>query len=232
VPGLLSAFREHLGPRRRASVKRWFAPAIRGDLTRLGRFYGTDKASPKHLYTPFYEEHLRHLKRERIHLLEIGIGGYDEGPGAGGGSLRMWRTWLPRAHIVGIDLGPRDFREPRITTVVGDQADRAFLTRLAAEQGPFKVVIDDGSHVSEHVRITFETLWPLLPAGGIYAIEDLATSYLEGFGGGPPGTAGTSVEMLKDLVDATQLGDIAQMHLYPQLAVLVKGRCPMVTTDG
>jgi hypothetical protein len=222
MAALLSALRDRIGPRGRASLKRWIAPMVRGDLTRLGRLYGTDKAYAKHLYTPFYEEHLRHLKRQRIRLLEIGIGGYEGGLNAGGSSLRMWRTWLTRAHIVGVDLGPRDVREPRITTVEGDQTDREFLKRLVDEMGPFQVVIDDGSHVNEHVRITFETLWPLLPPGGVYAIEDLATSYREEFGGGPPGTPGTSIEMLKDLIDATQHGHIAQMHVYPQLALLFK----------
>lgn len=218
-----AATRARLGPRRVASAKRLVAPVLLGDLTRLGRWFGTDKAGPKHPYTQHYERHLRHLRRRPVRLLEIGIGGYGGGLHAGGGSLRMWRSWMPKAQIVGVDLAPRDFRERRIRTFTGDQTDRVFLEQLIRDQGPFDVMIDDGSHVNEHVRATFRILWPLLPPGGIYVIEDLATAYDPVFGGGPPGTPGTSVELLKELVDRMyEDGDVAALAVYDQIAFVTK----------
>ena len=204
-----------------ARAKRWVATLFRRNLTLLGRWYGTNKAAGHQMYTPMYHRHLAHLRRQSIRLLEIGIGGYDAGLQSGGSSLRMWRTWMPKSRIVGLDLDPRDFGEPRVTTCVGDQTDRAFLRELVTREGPFDVVIDDGSHMSDHIRTSFETIFPMLNAGAIYVIEDLHCSYDPTFGGGPPGTPGTSVEMLKELLDSPTIGgDVRAVHVYPKIAFL------------
>lgn len=223
MAGIRAKLGRQLGPARTAAIKRGLAPAMMGDLTRLGRWYGTNKALDKQLYTPYYERHLRSLRRQPVRLLEIGIGGYSAGPASGGGSLRMWRTWMPKGLIIGIDLESRAFNEPRIVTYAGSQADPEFLRKVEADAGPFDVVIDDGSHMSEHIQQSFLVLWPLLKAGGMYVIEDLGTSYMSEFGGGPPGTPGTSVEMIKDLLDSpTQGGDVAAVHMYPHIAFIEK----------
>lgn len=206
-----------------ARAKRWLAPLCFGDLTRLGRWYGTNKASSKQLYTPLYELHLGRMRRHRLRLLEIGIGGYGAGLQSGGASLRMWRSWMPRAEIVGIDIEPRHLNEPRISTAVGDQSDEIFLRDLCRRSGPFDIVIDDGSHRSDHICASFRFLWPLLQPGGVYVIEDLGTSYLSDYGGGPPGTAGTSVEMVKGLLDSPTLdGDVAAVHMHPHIVFIEK----------
>jgi hypothetical protein len=50
------------------------------------------------------------------------------------------------------------------------------LTRLASN-GPFSIIIDDGSHVPSHQWKTFTYLWKSLAPGGLYIIEDVETSY-------------------------------------------------------
>jgi cephalosporin hydroxylase len=55
------------------------------------------------------------------------------------------------------------------------------------------VVIDDGSHRSEHILATVAHLFPLLPRGSLYAIEDTQTSYWAGYGGSTDPAAPTSV---------------------------------------
>ena len=60
---------------------------------------------------------------------------------------------------------------------------QAFLTSVVDEIGPLDIIIDDGSHLNEHVIRTFEILFPLLNEGGIYAVEDLQTSYWPDHGG-------------------------------------------------
>jgi hypothetical protein len=227
VRNVRAALHRRVGPHRVAWLKRMIAPAFRRDLTRLGRWYGTNKASNKQLYTPLYDRHLGPLRRRPLRLLEIGIGGYAGGSQSGGASLRMWRTWMPKSQIVGIDLELRDFGEPRISTFAGSQTDGEFLRRVEATAGPFDVVIDDGSHVSADVLYTFDVLWPRLRPGGVYVIEDLGTSYLAEFGGGPPGTPGTSVEMLKQLIDEpTQGRDVGAVHVYPHIAFIDKRHSP------
>jgi hypothetical protein len=228
ILGTRDAIRQRLGPEQVARIKTTVAPLFGRNLTRLGRWYGTNKASEKQAFTRVYEHHLRHRRREPLRILEIGIGGYDGGPRSGGSSLRMWRTYFRRAHVVGIDLQPRDLHEPRITTAAGDQTDSRFLHQLDREHGPFDLVIDDGSHVNAHVVTTFGVLWPLLAPGGSYAIEDTQTSYLEEFGGGGPGTRGTSMEMVKRLCDAPNDPEdsVAAVHVHQWLVLIEKRRPP------
>ena len=48
----------------------------------------------------------------------------------------------------------------------GDQSNITFLgTFLEDSGGRFDIIIDDGSHVPDHQRITFETLWPSVVPG-------------------------------------------------------------------
>ena len=170
-------------------------------------------------------------------LLEIGIGGTTSLTGfdtsAGGQSLRMWQDYLPNARIVGIDIARKAVTGARISTEQGDQADVAFLADVARRHGPFDVVIDDGSHLGPDVKASFEALFEHLVPGGIYVIEDSATAYAtwDGFGGGPPGTAGTQMEFLKDLTDHVLrrwwdrdgLGHpISEMHLYDEIVFIYR----------
>jgi hypothetical protein len=225
-----AAIRSHLGPRRIATLKGLTAPLLRRDLDRLGRFYGTNKSSPKHRYTPLYERYLRQRRSEALCILEIGIGGYESG--TGGSSLRLWRTYFPKARVYGIDIHPRDLRERRIETFCGSQADRAFLLDVVRRIGPPDVVIDDGSHRSGDIIASFQTLFPLLTAGGLYVIEDLHCSFQPRYGGGPPGTEGTSVEFLKGMidelagrsVDGPQRDDsmAATLHFHPRIVFIEK----------
>ena len=62
------------------------------------------------------------------------------------------------------------------------------------------VVIDDGSHVMEHIDTTFQTLFPLLREGGTYIVEDLHTAYWSSYGGGYRAPQ-TFIETAKGLVD-------------------------------
>jgi hypothetical protein len=217
--------RDRLGPRRVARAKRAVAPLLRGDLTRLGRFYGTDKAYDHHRYTPLYERHLAHRRRDPLCVLEIGIGGYADG--TGGSSLRMWRTYFRKARIYGVDIEERDLREPRITTFRGSQSDPEFLRGVIDQIGVPDVVIDDGSHRSDDTLATFDVLFPVLAGGGLYVIEDLHTSYRADYGGGPPGTNGTTMERVKRLVDdlarrRVHDGDVAAVHAYPRIVFIEK----------
>jgi hypothetical protein len=43
------------------------------------------------------------------------------------------------------------------------------------------------------------------------------------YGGGPPGTPGTSVEMLKGLLDEPTIGgEVQAVHMYPHIAFVEK----------
>jgi hypothetical protein len=138
----------------------------RRSLDYIGILEGTDKTSLANDYLRHYERILGGLRDAQITLLEIGV--------AEGASLRTWERFLPSAKIVGVDINEacRQFTGGRVTVEIGSQADPLFLSGLAAKYQP-SIVIDDGSHQTAHIFITFEHLFPSLPPGAIYIIEDV-----------------------------------------------------------
>ncbi|HEX5615434.1 MAG TPA: class I SAM-dependent methyltransferase [Acidimicrobiia bacterium] len=218
-----------LGRGRLHPVKRALGRAGRRNLAWLAAVHGSDKGAISHNYVEAYRTHLAPLRRRRVSVLEIGIWQ--------GASLAMWRDYFPRGDIVGIDIEEKDVPGPRITTLVGDQGDVEFLASLE-RFAPFDLVVDDGSHRAEHIVASFGALFPMLRNGGVYVIEDLQTSYHPGYGGGPPGTPGTGIDLVKQLVDAVHRahvrdGDdldvpaaarsaVRAVHVYEKIAFIEK----------
>ncbi|HZV70019.1 MAG TPA: class I SAM-dependent methyltransferase [Saprospiraceae bacterium] len=154
----------------------------RRDLTSLAKIYQTDKWG-KHFYTPVYDHWFRDLRFKPIRLLEIGIGGYAK-PRQGGNSLRMWKHYFPQGIITGIDIHDKtELAEKRIHIYTGDQSDADFLKKVTVLEGPFDIIVDDGSHMQSHIITSFEALFPLMKPGGMYVIEDTQTSYWPKFEG-------------------------------------------------
>jgi hypothetical protein len=179
----------------RAAAGWWY----RNDLNRLAIVFGSDKWG-SHWYTQHYQRYFGPMRRRRLKVLEIGVGGYGD-DAAGAESLRMWKAFFRKSRIVGIDLEDKTrFREDRIDIRVCDQADAAALTGLCDEYGGFDIIIDDGSHLNEHVIKSFQVLFPRLRANGIYAVEDVQTSYWPTWGGGS-GNPKSSMAFFKSLVD-------------------------------
>lgn len=218
-----------------------------GSLTALAKQFGTDKWGKWHRYTPHYERHLGHLRDERFTLLEIGIGGYAREK-QGGASLRMWRSYFPKAQILGLDIEDKSFVDSdRIRTYQGSQADERLLHQIVSDADDLKVIIDDGSHRCEHIRATFDVLYPLLPDDGIYAIEDLQTSYWPRFGGSDDLDASfTSMALVKSLLDDLNWEEftpvdseptyvqshLVALHAYHNLVFLEKGENNEKSADG
>jgi hypothetical protein len=170
------------------SVLKAAYPAYRPILSRLGmieiiarKHANTDKRL--HGYLPYYRRHFHDRRHERIKLLEIGIGGHASRQG--GDSLKIWKDYFPRGEIFGLDLYDKSYlQQPRITILQGDQNDPAVLGEIASRHGPFDIIIDDGSHVSEHIITSFRALFSHLAADGLYVIEDIYLSYEEKYHGG------------------------------------------------
>ncbi|MGA8847711.1 MAG: hypothetical protein WB471_13935 [Nocardioides sp.] len=207
------------------------------DLTELAQEFGTDKFGT-HRYTPRYQQHLEHLRDREFTMLEIGIGGYSR-EGKGGASLRMWKHFFPKAQILGLDIHDKSFvNAPRITAIQGSQVDEALLHRIVEEHGPIEVIIDDGSHRPHHIRETFRILFPLLAPDGIYAIEDIQTSYWPEWGGSEDRQdPTTTLALVKDLVDGLNYEEfvdepyeptysdlhVVGVHAYHNLVIIEKG---------
>ena len=145
-----------------------------GDLDRLAIEADTDKSSKKHDYMRFYEYAFAPYRDKAFTLLELGVGL----PSRRAPSLRTWKAFFPQAQIVGVDIRKvsKDFEEERIAVEIGDASKPRFLKRVAKRWNP-SIIIDDASHFWSHQIIGFRTLFPLLPPGGIYVIEDVHTSF-------------------------------------------------------
>ena len=213
------------------------------NLASLAAAFGSDKHG-SHFYAQHYQTHFEKLRKRKLNVLEIGIGGY-ENPQAGGESLRMWKAFFPHSQIYGIDIfdkSPHD--EKRIRTFQCSQTDRDRLNGIISEIGGVDIIIDDGSHINQHVIETFGILFPLLKDGGIYAVEDTQSSYWENVHGiewgGSKNLAAphTLMNHFKRFVDGLNFEEftmdnfapsyldrnITAMHFYHNLLFVCKGQ--------
>jgi predicted O-methyltransferase YrrM len=136
------------------------------DIDSIGLKYGTDKSSLKHDYLKYYA---KHLPPSVTSLLEIGA--------FKGASLRMWKELYPKARIVCLDLfqDPDNISKAEVEAlgVEAIQGDQGYTQDLARIPGTFDVIIDDGSHRSDHQILSLNYLWNKLNPGGLYVVEDL-----------------------------------------------------------
>jgi hypothetical protein len=163
-------------------------------LDDLAKKYGTDKSSEIHNYCDKYAKYLPFERYDKLNILEIGI--------LDGKSLLTWKEYFYRSNILGIDINPdcKQYEESRISVEIGSQADGNFLSRTWQQYGPFDMILDDGSHMNEHVIYSFQHLWGSVKSGGVYVIEDIGTSYWDEWGGGYLRN-NTSMEYFKKLSD-------------------------------
>ena len=101
------------------------------------------------------------------------------------------------------------------------------------------IIIDDGSHINEHVIETFRILFPRLKDCGIYIIEDTQTSYWVDFGGDSKNLDNpkTMMNFFKSLADSLNNEEflipnyeknyydkkITSMHFYHNMIFIYKG---------
>jgi hypothetical protein len=180
-------------------------------------------------YFPIYEKHFERFRNQSATIIEIGA--------AGGGSLQLWKSYLgPFAQIVGLDIHPgcKKSEEAQIAVRIGDQSDMAFLKSVVEEFGQPDIVIDDGSHVMEHINASFDFLYPRVSKNGVYLVEDLHTAYSKDHNGGQ-GRSGTFIERCKVMIDelhaeywtgkSTEFSaSTRSMHFYDSVVVFERGQ--------
>jgi hypothetical protein len=223
----------------RRTYEKVLSPVFSKDLDALAIIHKTDKWN-KHWYTQHYDTHFRRMRTRKLNILEIGVGGYDS-PHRGADSLRMWKKYFPKSNIFAIDIYDKSkLQEDRIKIYQGSQVDEEFLAKVYKEVGKFDIIIDDGSHINEHVIKTFEFLFPLLEDGGIYVAEDVQTSYWEEYGGDSkdlknPKTMMNYFKSLTDCLNHEEIYNpdykptyfdkhIVSMHFYHNMVFIYKGK--------
>lgn len=233
-----SKFTSHQKSRIKMFFKNIIALFVSHNLTALAKIYGSDKWGG-HFYTPHYQKYFKKFRFKSVQFLEIGVGGYED-PYAGGNSLRMWKKFFPFGKIYAIDIYDKSPQEEwRIKIFKGSQVDVPFLDGMISSVGEFDLIVDDGSHMNEHVIESFKILFPKLKLGGYYVIEDTQTSYWPGYGGDSkdlnhPDTMYTFFKSFIDglnheelMIDGYQKTyydkHIVSMHFYHNMIFIEKG---------
>jgi hypothetical protein len=149
----------------------------------------TDKAPsvgvlpwPSHAYHVAYDRFLGPLRNRRLSMLEIGLG--CDMPKGVGASTFVWRRFLPCANLTILEFNgacAQNHVHLADKMVAGDQSNVADLERAVTAGGPFHVIIDDGGHSMKQQITSLRFLFPRMPPGGIYVIEDLHTSFMSRF---------------------------------------------------
>jgi hypothetical protein len=138
---------------------------------------GSDKFG-RHHYEQYYENWLKPFRsKPNITFLEIGA--------EQGRSLAVWNEYFDNhpQRILGLAYGDKTSELPQavqgmdhVSIQFGDQSNNQTMSSLR-QQGPWDIIIDDGSHVPKHMIYTLFSLWNSVKPGGLYIIEDLETNY-------------------------------------------------------
>lgn len=126
-------------------------------------YFNTDKIEPHQYFQAYVQLAGRLGPYSRV--CEIGV--------LDGESLRMWQALFPCGEITGVDISPDSTWPEGTVRVVANQADPALPGMLG---GQFDLIVEDGCHVGEMSRRTFDILWPIVKPGGYYVIEDWMVS--------------------------------------------------------
>lgn len=151
-------------------------------------------------YFPIYESVVDRTRP--IRMLQIGS--------FYGGSLQMWQECLhPDSLIVGIDIDSKLLKiadSGGIHVRIVEQ-NVSFLREVAAEFGPFDVVLDAGSHTSSHMVDSFRCLFAnALSDSGVYVVEDVDCDYWKRY----RDSRVSFIDLVRALIDA--------MHGHYQVA--------------
>ena len=125
----------------------------------------------RHDYLKRYNFHFYPIRKKIKKVLEIGV---DRGE-----SLSMWEEYFPNAEIHGLDINNEcvKYNKGRVKITIGDQSDQIFLDKFGKDNQFFDIIIDDGSHMHDHIIKSFTSLYPYVNNGGYYVVEDVINNY-------------------------------------------------------
>lgn len=182
-------------------------------------------------YFDIYVQHLARFVGREVTVVEVGV--YS------GGSLEMWKRYFGEAatiHGVDIQEACRVYEGDGVHVHIGDQGDRAFWKRFKEDVPFIDVLIDDGGHHPDEMRVTFEELFPIMRPGGVYICEDIVSNAFLAYIGGlaehlmtytstplaEPGVASGFLLPQAGVASAAHSLQraVRSIHLYPFLAVV------------
>lgn len=123
-------------------------------------------------YFHAYHQQFQKYRGKEVHMLEVGV--------QSGGSVLLWRWYFgDKFHYYGVDINPacQQFQNSWSQIFIGDQANKSFWKDMKAKIPKLDIFLDDGGHTMNQQIVTFEEMFDHVKPGGIFACEDLATSY-------------------------------------------------------
>lgn len=175
-------------------------------LKELFKKYKSDKYY--HNYHEIYEPFLKHLRKKKLNILEIGV--------SDGASIKAWSNYFKNSKIIGIDIKKINIKKKKlfrknIIIHQGSQSDKKFIDYIIKKYKKFDIIIDDGSHYPKDVIKSFKLLFNSLSIKGLYFVEDTQTSYNHFFGGNPFDLkyANTQINFFKNVSDSLNYKEIA-----------------------
>lgn len=126
-------------------------------------------------YFEIYDHLMGEFYDQKVSYLEVGVQ-------YGGGLETARKLFEAGSNIVGIDLDPAcknlELEGIADVMIIGSQTDPEVLhqAKLAAPGG-YDIILDDGSHVQNHMVSTFIQMFSHLKNGGVYIIEDTHTNF-------------------------------------------------------
>ena len=124
-------------------------------------------------YLKLYDLYTSKFKFKKPNILEIGA--------RHGGSLLCYKSVFQDANIFGVDINSRCklLEKYGFHILIGSQNDDLFLSSIKNTVNNLDIIIDDGSHIYDHIYKSYMYLFPLLNDGGLYVIEDLHKDELD-----------------------------------------------------
>lgn len=129
-------------------------------------------------FIPHYKKMFKHIKYRIKNLLEIGIGSLENNTG---NILKCWSEYFANGKIYCIDKIPHpELHKYKIKTFVADLTSEENLKSVIDNINKPLDIIIDGSHIGKHQVFSFMYLHKYLACDGIYVIEDVQPSNIEG----------------------------------------------------
>ena len=172
------------------------------------------------------------------HILELGM--WDRG------GLAFWNEILQPEILIGLDITERENSEyfkqyvtsrhlsDRIKTYWNtNQTDRKALCRILEEDfdGYLDLVIDDCSHLYNPTKASFECLFPMMPDGGVYIIEDWAWAHWKEYQAPdhPWASEKPLTLLIDELIEAVGTSNelIRSVEVYQGFAIIERGQLPV-----
>lgn len=145
----------------------------------LGIYHGTDKHNSEHTFAgESYLDVYHNILKDRRDvpnqtIVEIGV--------FNGASIRTMRDYFhPTCNFIGVDINPnsKNVESARFNVIIGSQVSPDTIQELK-ESTPdgIDLLVDDGSHLVDHMLQTFDMVFPHIKSGGWYIIEDTGNTY-------------------------------------------------------